>query len=628
MRAHSPIASPEPSAAVGDVERAALLAAYRAEQDRIVEQRLPLTVGIYLVMIALAIGVEASFPERRYAALVFFGIHVAVSAFWLAAIKVRPARTPIGPAAVGLAMSWSAVMTAYTLFVIHNPERLGSGQICLLYGLFFLLPWRWDHQLAVSLVALGGIAATVPLASSQEQLAYGFIVVVNGLLTSVGGVIYLDRYRFDGFVRTAQLTRASREKEEEAEIAAALLHVSETLSERVNEPDLLPHLTRIAVETVGSDWGTTFALDERDGLYRLAGLFGEPPGVRHEVEAAEFDERNLPLIRVLAPGALVEMPDARTQELVPPALLARWGVASQLIAPIALGGRVVGALCLAHGTRIGPFSARERRLAQGIVHATALALASSALINDLRAANTLRSEFVSTMSHELRTPLNVILGYAEIARDEDIDDDDRRDVLRRIEEAGRDLLRLIEDTLAMGRIEAGRDRVDLVPVPIADLWERLRRDCARLPQKDAVALEWRGVEQAAELVTDAQKLTIVMRNLVHNALKFTEAGWVRVSASLEEDALLLAVSDTGIGIAPRDHATVFEMFRQGDGSDTRRYGGTGLGLHIVQRYVEQLGGSVTLASAPGVGSRFMVRLPMRAPATVGLAGARTTPSAG
>jgi signal transduction histidine kinase len=613
MRALPPPASPEPPplAAVHDAERATPLAAYRAEQDCIVEQRLPLTIAIYLGMIVLAIAVEASFPERRSAALAFLGLHVSVSGCWLAVIKLRPARLPIGPLAVGLAVSWSVVMTAYTLSVIYNPERLASGQICLLYGLFFLLPWRWSHQLAVSLTALAGIVATVPLAPNQEQLAYALIVVATGLLTSVGGVIYLDRYRFDGFVRTAQLVRASREKEEEAEIAAALLHVSETLSERVNQPDLLAHLTRIAVETVGCDWGTTFAREDRDGVYRLAGLFGEPAGVRHEIEVAEFDERNLPLIQVLVPGALVEIPDAQAQELVPPGLLARWQVASQLVAPIALGGRIVGALCLAHRERRGPFSARERRLAQGIVHATALALASSALINDLRAANALRSEFVSTMSHELRTPLNVILGYAEIARDDTLDDADRRDLLARIEDAGRDLLRLIEDTLAMGRIEAGRDRVDLAPVPVADLWERLRRDCARLPQKASVALEWRGLDAAAELVTDAQKLTIVVRNLVHNALKFTEAGWVRVQASLEEDALLLAVSDTGIGIPARDHATVFEMFRQGDGSDTRRYGGTGLGLHIVQRYVGQLGGSVTLASAPGVGSRFTVRLPIR-----------------
>ncbi|MCC6763446.1 MAG: HAMP domain-containing histidine kinase [Deltaproteobacteria bacterium] len=597
----------EPSA----TEQAAWRTAYWAEQARVVEQRLPLTTAIYLAMVGGAIAIETAFPERRLTALGFYGIHVVVSVFWLAVARLRPARLRIDVAAVALAVSWSAVLTAYTSLVVPNPERLGSGQICLLYGLFFLLPWRWTHQLAVSIAALLGIAVTALVATNPEQLAYGFVVVVTGAVTSVGGVVYLDRYRFDEFVRTAQLTRASREKEEEAEIAATLLRVSETLSERANQPDLLAHLTRIAVETVGCDWGTTFALDERDAVYRLAGIFGEDPGVREEIEVAEFDERNLPLVHVLAPGSLIELPDAREQRLIPPALLTRWGVASQLVAPIALGGRVVGALCLAHGNRRGPFSARERRLAQGIVHATALALASSALVNDLRAANTLRSEFVSTMSHELRTPLNVIIGFAEMARDEELPETERRGVLQRIEEAGRDLLRLIEDTLAMGRIESGRDRVELESVELPELWSRLRRDCAGLPQKDAVTLDWQPLDAAAALVTDARKLTVVTRNLVHNALKFTQAGWVRVQGGIADDAFVLAVSDTGIGIEPRDQSTVFEMFRQGDGSDTRRFGGTGLGLHIVQRYVEQLGGSVELASAPGVGSRFTVRLPLR-----------------
>jgi len=584
--------------------------AYRVEQDRLLEQRLPVTTGIYLVMIAFAIGIEMAFPERRTLAAWFLGAHVLVSAVGLALVALRPARLSIEAAAVGLACGWSAVMTAYTLAVVHNPERLGSGQICLLYGLFFFLPWRWEHQLAVSLFALLGIAATATVAPDPEQLAYGILVIVTGTVTSVGGVVFLDRYRFDGFVRTAQLTRASREKEEEAEIAAALLHVSETLSLRVNEPDLLAHLTRIAVETVGCDWGTTFARNDHDGVYRLSGLFGEPPGVRDEIEIAEFDERNLPLIHVLTPGSLVEIADARIQDLIPPALLQRWGVASQLVAPIALGGRVVGAICLAHGTRRGPFSNRERRLTQGIVHATALALASSSLIRDLRAANALRSEFVSTMSHELRTPLNVILGFAEMARDESLPEEERHDLLQRIEEAGRDLLHLIEDTLAMGRIESGRDRVELEPVALPELWERLRGDCARLPQKPAVTLDWGALGAAATLVTDARKLTIVMRNLVHNALKFTEAGWVRTHGVVTDDTFVLSVSDTGIGIDARDQTTVFEMFRQGDGSDTRRYGGTGLGLHIVQRYVEQLGGTVAVASAPGVGSRFTVTLPL------------------
>jgi signal transduction histidine kinase len=245
------------------------------------------------------------------------------------------------------------------------------------------------------------------------------------------------------------------------------------------------------------------------------------------------------------------------------------------------------------------------------VHATALALANSALIHDLRAANKLRSEFVSTMSHELRTPLNVILGFADMAQDPEVDEDERYGMLRRIDGAGRELLRLIEDTLAMGRIEAGRDALELEPVQVSALWEQLRRECALLPQKASVAFEWEPLAGGdATFLTDTRKMTIVMRNLAHNALKFTETGWVRARLAVEDGSVVLSVTDTGIGIEPRDQPVVFEMFRQGDGSDTRRYGGTGLGLHIVQRFVEQLGGTVAVDSVPGVGSRFTVTLPL------------------
>jgi signal transduction histidine kinase len=603
-------------APVDGADLEALHAGYRADQDRLLAQRMPITAAIYLVMVGIAIVVEwVLFPERRATATWFYAGHVFASAFWLGLAVFRPPSLRLPTVAAGMACTWSVVLTAYTVLVVGNPERLASAHICLLYGLFFMLPWRWTDQLLVSLACTLGAAAAGIAWHSPEQFAYGVVVDVTGLITSVGGVVYLDRYRFGGFVRQTQLTRASRERQEEAEIAAALLKVSEALSLHVNEPDLLAHMTRVAVQTVGCDWGSTFGLDPRDGAYRLAGLFGAPPGVREEIEVAEFDAQNLPLVRHVEAGLLVEIADASHQEpeMVPPPLLARWSVASELVAPIQMAGRVVGALCLAHTERRGAFSQRERRLAQGIVHATALALANSSLINDLRAANKLRSEFVSTMSHELRTPLNVILGFADMAQDESLEGPERRFLLKRIEEAGRELLRLIEDTLAMGRIESGHDTVELERVQASALWEQLRRECAILPRKAAVAFEWQPLLGDATLVTDPRKLIIVMRNLVHNALKFTEQGWVQVQLALESTTLVLNVTDTGIGIDPRDHAAVFEMFRQGDGSDTRRFGGTGLGLHIVQRFVDQLGGTVALHSVPGVGSRFSVTLPFERP---------------
>jgi signal transduction histidine kinase len=109
--------------------------------------------------------------------------------------------------------------------------------------------------------------------------------------------------------------------------------------------------------------------------------------------------------------------------------------------------------------------------------------------------------------------------------------------------------------------------------------------------------------------TDPRKLTIIVRNLVGNGLKFTERGHVRVEIACQPAALTLRVSDTGIGISPENREAIFEIFRQADGSDARRYGGVGLGLYIVRRFVEQLGGTIGLESTLGRGTTFTVSLP-------------------
>jgi signal transduction histidine kinase len=138
-------------------------------------------------------------------------------------------------------------------------------------------------------------------------------------------------------------------------------------------------------------------------------------------------------------------------------------------------------------------------------------------VADLRRANELKSEFVSTMSHELRTPINVILGFAEMARDPVVGAIDRAECVERIETAGRDLLGLIESTLEIGKIEAGRDDVRLEPVVFAGFWAHLGEGCERMPRKGGVVLEWRSAVPAVSVITDPRKLTVVIRNLVGNA---------------------------------------------------------------------------------------------------------------
>jgi len=211
--------------------------------------------------------------------------------------------------------------------------------------------------------------------------------------------------------------------------------------------------------------------------------------------------------------------------------------------------------------------------------------------------------------------LNVMLGYLEMVRDPDLTREEKNQLLDRSQQNGFQLLELIESTLEIGRIDAGRDEVRLENVHFAVFWRELGRDCSHLRKPESVALEWEtDIRQTRDLIlrTDPRKLTIIVRNLVGNALKFTEKGFVRVEAASERGALYIQVRDTGIGIKQEDQDAIFEKFRQADGSETRRFGGSGLGLYIVRRFAEQLGGTVVVSSRPGEGSTFTVRVPLSA----------------
>jgi signal transduction histidine kinase len=246
----------------------------------------------------------------------------------------------------------------------------------------------------------------------------------------------------------------------------------------------------------------------------------------------------------------------------------------------------------------------------GLAQIVAVALENVRLVTDLRSASRFKSEFVSTMSHELRTPLSVILGFTEIARDVGMDGPDRERALERVEMAARELFSLIEDTLEMGRIESGADGVRLQQVALRPLLAQLEQACARLPRAETVGFRWKADVPDTSVLMDARKFTVIVRNLVGNACKFTERGQVTVWITVTEAQLVLTVSDTGIGIAPADRDCIFEMFRQGDSSNSRRFGGLGLGLHITRRFVEQLNGSIELSSEVGRGSLFSVKVPV------------------
>jgi signal transduction histidine kinase len=334
----------------------------------------------------------------------------------------------------------------------------------------------------------------------------------------------------------------------------------------------------------------------------------------------------MPIFQELRRGRLVEIADPGAQTLIPPELLAHWGVGSMLCAPIFRNDRMVGVLGSGYHAVRGPFSRKQRRLMTGIASALAMGTENERLIRDLRAANRLKSDFVATMSHELRTPLNVILGYAEMLSEEAHQHHDVELFAARIRRSGRELLELIDATLDLGRMESGRDDLRLEAVPLATLLAEVETEVDGVARARGLPVVWRSTVGALVVATDRVKLKTVLKNLVGNAIKYTPEGSVTVSADRDGDQLVLRVADTGVGIAARDVEAIFEMFRRLDGAQAQSVAGVGLGLYIVRQLVDRLGGVVEVESAPDAGSTFTVRMPLRvarpaAPATSDLRGA-------
>ncbi|MEQ1566595.1 MAG: HAMP domain-containing sensor histidine kinase [Myxococcota bacterium] len=234
---------------------------------------------------------------------------------------------------------------------------------------------------------------------------------------------------------------------------------------------------------------------------------------------------------------------------------------------------------------------------------------SRAAEGDARRALETKSAFLANMSHELRTPLNAVLGYGEyLLEDEPDDQGERLDTVGRMVSAGNNLLQLINDLLDLARIESGRESVALERVDVCTVVRAVVEAHTRLALLRRNTLT---IEGPASLFvrTDASKIRQILTNLVGNAVKFTEAGAVRVVVSTDGQGVRFTVSDTGIGISRDKLGAVFEPFVQGDLSTTRKYGGTGLGLALVRHQVELLRGEVRCSSVPEVGSTFTVVLP-------------------
>jgi signal transduction histidine kinase len=241
------------------------------------------------------------------------------------------------------------------------------------------------------------------------------------------------------------------------------------------------------------------------------------------------------------------------------------------------------------------------------------------IADKLRDVDRLKSQFLANMSHELRTPLNSIIGYSELLLD-GVDGEltpDAEEDIQSIHNSGKHLLSLINEILDLAKIEAGEMRLDRRPLDLVAQVKEVVQTSQILVKDKPVILEMVQETDIPLVNADQIRLRQIIWNLVSNAIKFTEAGSVRIHLNQSDDkTVTVAVKDTGVGIAKDKLHTVFERFSQVDGSSTRRAGGTGLGLTITKQLVELHNGEIFVESELGSGSTFWFTLPIHESALI------------
>jgi signal transduction histidine kinase/sensor domain CHASE-containing protein len=227
-------------------------------------------------------------------------------------------------------------------------------------------------------------------------------------------------------------------------------------------------------------------------------------------------------------------------------------------------------------------------------------------------ADSIKSAFLATMSHELRTPLNSIIGFTGILLQGLAGqlNNEQNKQLGMIQNSAHHLLALINDVLDISKIEAGQLQVYVQPFDLRHSIEKVRQAIGPLAEKKKLQLQIQMPPSTVTIFSDQRRVEQVLMNLLSNAIKFTDHGTVGIQCTLRDDAVEIAVSDTGIGIKTEDLPTLFQPFRQIETGLSRKHEGTGLGLSICRRLLELLGGTIRVHSVPGSGSTFTFSLPL------------------
>ena len=420
-----------------------------------------------------------------------------------------------------------------------------------------------------------------------------------------------------------ELQTRTRELARSVDELRALGEVGRAVSSTLDVETVLNTIVSRASQLAGADGCTIYEYDSDAEEFRLRAAHNADAGFVAATRAVPLRKGEGVMGRAVQMREPIQIPDIA----VPGAYESRLrdvligaGYRALLSVPLVREDEIIGSLSLTRKLP-GEFPTEVVELLRTFATQSALALQNAHLFQEieeksrqLEVANRHKSEFLASMSHELRTPLNAVIGFSEVLLERMFGEinDKQDEYLQDILSSGRHLLSLINDILDLAKIEAGRMELEVVdfhlPQAIDNAITLVRERAARRAITLAIEIDPR----LGEIKGDERKVKQVLLNLLSNAIKFTpEGGHVGVQAGLSDDFAEVAVTDTGVGIAPEDHEAVFEEFRQVGTDYAKKHEGTGLGLTLSRRFVELHGGKIWVKSQLGQGATFTFTLPVK-----------------
>jgi adenylate cyclase len=486
-------------------------------------------------------------------------------------------------------------------------------------------------------IAGGSHESPIEISGSDEVAEMGRVVEIfrkntlerDELLAEKAQVA--DRLERQVKERTAELAQSVEE-------LRALGDVSQAVNSTVDLETVLTTIVAKATQLSSTEAGAIYVFDDASQEFRLRATYGMDDKIISEIRDRHVHIGETAIGTAAERRMPVQIPDVQNDPSRVLDVIVRAGFRALLVVPLLGAERIVGALVVRRKAP-GEFPKHTVDLLQTFAAQSVLAIQNANLFTELEeksrqleVASQNKSQFLSSMSHELRTPLNAIIGLTEmmVSNAARFGTEKAQEPLYRVHRAGTHLLGLINQVLDLSKIEAGKLELNPQTVNLAPLIDEVIGTARQLAEQNRNRLVVEALEDLGALTVDPMRLRQILLNLLSNACKFTQQGEValRVRKVVEgRNWIEFEVSDTGIGMTQEQQAKVFEEFVQADASTARRYGGTGLGLAITRKLAQLMGGDVTVASEPGKGSVFAVRLPASADSlprqSIGLTGSHS-----